>query len=64
MAVKNRFPNAKSINLNFSEFHLPNSVTTLYIYNPTTGQSLGGYNDRNNKGTFNNRSLSQFTFIY
>ena len=45
-------PTAKSINFIFNQFHLP-SGATLYIYNPQTGRSIGGFTSANNKGTFN-----------
>ena len=44
-------PSSKSINFVFSQYHLP-QYATLHIYNPITGKSIGGFTDRNNKGTF------------
>jgi hypothetical protein len=48
--LKINCPEALSINLIFKQFHLINGAT-MYIYNVDKTHIIGGFNNRNNKGT-------------
>lgn len=56
-------PSAKSINLSYDEFWLPEK-STLYIYNSTKSHIIGGFTSINNKGTKEKPSKFATGLIY
>ncbi|MCU0323602.1 MAG: serine protease, partial [Chitinophagaceae bacterium] len=56
-------PSSKSINFVFSQYHLP-PYATLHIYNPISGKTIGGFTDKNNKGTFTNPKKLTTGLVY
>tara|TARA_R110002049_G_scaffold176384_3_gene343591 strand:+ start:1832 stop:2584 length:753 start_codon:yes stop_codon:yes gene_type:complete len=49
--LKIKSPSAKSINLIYDKFHIPDGAT-LHIYNGKKSHVIGAFTSQNNKGTF------------